>query len=77
MASYFATFFSTYQIIGAVKQGVGYVKEIDAALTELKKVTDETDESYQRFLQSMSKTAGTVGSTVSDLTNSAADGLIS
>lgn len=73
MASYFATFFSTYQIIGAVKQGVGYVKEIDAALTELKKVTDETDESYQRFLQSMSKTAGTVGSTVSDLVSSSAD----
>lgn len=56
-----------------VRQGVQYVREIDSALTELKKVTDETDATYSRFLQTMSKTASSVGSTVKDLTNSAAD----
>ena len=43
------------------------------ALTELKKVTDETDVSYNRFLQNMSKTAGVVGSTVAELTTMASD----
>lgn len=55
------------------RQGVEYIREIDSALTELKKVTNETDVTYSKFLQSMSKTAGVVGSTVSDLTTMAAD----
>lgn len=57
----------------AIKKGFTYVKEIDSALTELKKVTDETSESYDRFLQTMSKSASKIGSTVKDLTTSAAD----
>ena len=77
MASYFSTFFSVYQVVAQIRKGIGYIKEIDDALTQLKKVTDETNESYQKFLQNMSKTASAVGSTVADLTNSAADGLIS
>ena len=71
--SYVASFGSFYQVINIIKQGIGYVKEIDSALTELKKVTDETDASYKNFLQDMSKTASIVGGTVSDLTRSAAD----
>ena len=59
--------------LATFKQGVTYVKEIDAALTELKKVTDETDASYDKFLQNMSKTASVVGSTVSELTTMAAE----
>lgn len=55
-----------------LRQGVQYVRDIDLALTELKKVTDETESSYHRFLQTMSNTASIVGSTVSELTNSAA-----
>lgn len=56
-----------------IRQGIQYVREIDSALTELKKVTDETDTTYRNFLQSMSKAAGIVGSTTSQLTQSAAD----
>lgn len=56
-----------------IRQGVQYVREIDGALTELKKVTSETDATYNKFLQSMSKTAGVVGSTVSELTTMAAE----
>ena len=55
----------------AVKQGVKYVKEIDLAMTELKKVTDETDGAYRKFLQNASKTAAVIGSTVSDFTDAA------
>ena len=61
------------EVFQQVRQGIEYVKEIDSALTELKKVTNESDASYDSFLQSMSKTAGTVGSTVSELITMAAE----
>lgn len=56
-----------------IRQGITYVREIDSALTELKKVTDETEESYDRFLQTASQTAAKVGSTVKDVVSSTAD----
>lgn len=73
VARYIASFGSVYKILSEIRQGVQYVREIDTALTELKKVTNETDATYSKFLQTMSKSAGVVGSTVKDLTNSAAD----
>ena len=73
VARYVASFGSVYRIFAMIKQGITYVKEIDTALTELKKVTDETDASYDKFLQDMSKTAGVVGSTVKDLTTMSAE----
>lgn len=73
VGTYFAASFSIYRVWAIIKQGVQYVKEIDSALTELKKVTDETDASYSKFLQDMSKTGSTVGATVKDLTTMAAE----
>ena len=61
-----------YKGINEIRRGVQYVKEIDSALTELKKVTDETDESYANFLQTLAQTGTEIGATVSDLTNMAA-----
>ena len=61
------------EIIQAVRTGITYIRDIDAALTELKKVTNETDAAYDQFLQNMSKTAGTIGSTVAELTTMAAE----
>ena len=71
--SYVVARFGVDEIVQAFRTGINYVREIDSALTELKKVTDETDASYDRFLQNMSRTAGTVGSTVSELTTMAAE----
>ena len=62
-----------YKALAQLRQGYQYVKEIDVALTELKKVTDETDTAYKNFLSTASKTAGTIGSTVSDFTNATAN----
>ena len=62
-----------YKAISEFKKGYQYVKNIDLALTELKKVTDETEKSYQNFLQTASKTASVIGSTVTDFTNATAD----
>lgn len=72
VGTYLASFGSIYRIWGAIKQGVQYVQDIDAALTELKKVTDETDETYAKFLKTMAQTGANVGATTSDLTNMAA-----
>lgn len=70
---YLLSFGSFYRIWGEIQKGVTYVKEIDAALTELKKVTDETDATYAQFLKTMSQTGAEVGATVTDLTNMAAN----
>ena len=69
---YLATFGSFYQVINMLKQGIQYVREIDSALVELRKVTDETEESYDRFLQTASKTGAKIGSTISDYTRATA-----
>lgn len=71
--TYIASYGSIYQIFNIIRQGVTYVKEIDSALTELKKVTNATDAEYEQFLNHMSKTSAVVGSTVKDLTMMSAD----
>ena len=68
LIQYLGRTFSVWGIVSQLKQGFSAVKEIDAALTELKKVTDETEGSYQKFLATASQTAGKIGSTVSDFT---------
>lgn len=65
-------YLSFHDIIRVVRQGLTYVKEIDLAMTELKKVTDETDETYKRFLKTASSTSSVIGSTVSDFTDATA-----
>lgn len=73
ISTYLISSISLYDIINRFKQGVQYVREIDSALTELKKVTDETEETYERFLDTASKTANKVGSTIKDVVSSTAD----
>ena len=70
---YFTARFGIEEVFQAFRTGVQYVRDIDNALTDLKKVTNETDAGYERFLQTMSKTAGIVGSTVAELTTMAAE----
>ena len=73
IGAYLVASFSFHEVWSVIRQGVQYVREIDSALTELKKVTDETDASYAQFLQDMSKTGSVIGATVKDLTIMAAD----
>lgn len=73
ISTYLISSISLYDVINRFKQGVQYVREIDSALTELKKVTDETEETYERFLDTASKTASKVGSTIKDVVSSTAD----
>ena len=49
------------------------VKLIDSAMTELKKVTDETAESYEKFLTNAASRAKEIGTTIDGLVSSTAD----
>ena len=60
-------------IVRYLRQGIEHVREIDAAMTELRKVTDETEASYARFLQTASAVSSSIGSTVTDFTTVASD----
>ena len=61
------------EFIQAFRTGFNYVKEIDLAMTELKKVTDETDASYKQFLEDAASTSSVIGSTISDFTEASAN----
>lgn len=73
LSQYFIATVGIYDVWNVIKQGINHVREIDSALTELKKVTDETDASYKQFLQDMSKTGSVIGATVKDLTTMASE----
>lgn len=73
VARYLMSFGSLYRVWAVLRQGVQYVREIDSALTELKKVTDETEETYDRFLNTAAKTADKIGSTIKEIVSSTAD----
>ena len=49
------------------------VKLIDSAMTELKKVTDETDASYNKFLTNAASRSKEIGTTIDGLVKSTAD----
>jgi len=57
----------------ALQEMVQAVKEVDAAMTELKKVTDLSDSGYTQALEQAKTTAKEVGATVSDTVNATAD----
>lgn len=73
ITQYMMSITSITDIIRYLRQGVTYIREIDSALTELRKVTSETDEAYKKFLNTASKTANKVGSTIKEVVSSTAD----
>lgn len=62
-----------YGVIDQLHNGAVIVKEIDDAMTGLKKVTNETIEAYQQFPSVAASIANEVGSTSKAIINSAAD----
>ena len=61
------------RIVTGLRQMVTNVKEIDAAMVSLKKVTDETAEGYRRFFDEASKGAKKLSISIVDLINASAD----
>ena len=64
---------SLTKVIGGLKQMVENIKQIDLAMTELKKVTNETDATYDQFLRNATVRAAHLGSTVSDVISATAE----
>jgi hypothetical protein len=58
-----ATFMNPYRLIGVGKQAISIIKELDSAMTELKKVSSETSEGYSDFQNKSFKMADNVGTT--------------
>lgn len=64
---------SLTKMISGLRQMIDNVTQIDAAMTELRKVTDETDASYDRFLRNASVRARELGVALSDVVSATAD----
>ena len=64
---------SMYDFIRVVRQGITVVKEMDAAMTELRKVSTDTEAALQSFRKESYNIAETIGSTGKEIVNSAAN----
>lgn len=60
-------------IMRYIRQMVDAVREIDTAMTELRKVTDETDSRYERFLDNAATRAKNLSATISDTVSATAE----
>ena len=57
----------------SIREMYNNVVQIDTAITELKKVTEATDESYRKFLDGSAERAQKLGATISDVVTATAD----
>lgn len=73
VAQYAASFLSFYEVLNFLKQGISVVRELDSALTEMRKVSDETVSSLKNFQKVSFDIADTVGTTAQQIQNSTAD----
>lgn len=77
LAEKFSTWFGVSRVVMAIframKQMVSAVIEVDTAMTELKKVTNETEATYDTFLNNAAKRAKELGATVADIVTASAD----
>ena len=68
-----STYFSFYTVINKLKQSFEIVKDMDEAMTEMRKVSDETVASLEKYTLSTFDTANTIGTTGLNLQKSTAD----
>ena len=73
----YMAYFSVAEVFMYATQGLRdmfeQVKLIDSAMTELKKVTDETNETYNNFLKNAASKSKEIGTTIDGLVSSTAD----
>lgn len=73
LVQYLMTFASFYRIVAWVRQGVTVIRELDGALTEMRKVSDETTESLKNFQKASFDIAESIGATAVQIQQSSAD----
>ena len=72
-AAQMAGMVGVYDVINVVKEGINTVRELDTAMTEVRKVSDATEAQYASFRDTVSSTAKEIASTNKELLNSSAD----
>ena len=73
IAAQMAGMFGVYDVINVVKEGFNDVRELNSALTEMRKVSDETVQSLKDYQVTTFDTADAVGTTAKQIQNSTAD----
>lgn len=73
IAAQMAGMIGVYDVINVVKEGINTVRELDTAMTEVRKVSDATEAQYASFRDTVSSTAKEIASTNKELLNSSAD----
>lgn len=73
LGAYLLSFASFYEVIGVFKQGINIVHELDDALTEMQKVSDESLSSLREYQKGTFDTADKIGTTAAQLQQSTAD----
>lgn len=63
----------TYQALNYLKQMVSVVKELDTGMTNLKRVSEETESTYQKFMTSAANQARDLGSTMQQVIDATTD----
>ena len=61
------------ELVNGMHKAVENVFELDAAMTQLRKVTDETETTYQKFYDTAVNRSKEIGSTLSNMINATAD----
>ena len=73
LAAQIGTYFSFYDIINGFRQGIEVVKELDGALTEMRKVSDESLSSLKAYQKESFDIAKGIGSEAVQVQKSTAD----
>lgn len=68
-----ASMFSFYDLVSLGRQGFQTIRELDTALTEMRKVSDESVESLKRYQAATFDVGDDVGATAKTIQNSTAD----
>lgn len=71
--SFISMYLSLWDIVRYIRTGLTYIKELDTALTEMRKVSDETVKSLKNFQKASFDMANSVGTTAVQIQNSTAD----
>lgn len=73
LLGYVLSFASFYEIWAQIRQGVTYVRELNTALTEMRKVSDESVGSLEKFQKASFDTASSIGTTAKQIQDSTSD----
>ena len=73
LAAQMAGMFGFYDVINLGKEGLSVVRELNTALTEMRKVSDESLQSLKNYQNTTFDTADAVGTTAKQIQTSTAD----